>query len=149
MKIYIFSILFICFGFQVVYTQTVSGLEVPNYKELDFDVSIKGGSDLNKNKIKNRAEFRLLQGGISVSDNNSSNIFLAIEVTIVEQAFSISVGLNRVVKYSVKNKEYEKIGTTWHELMIGTYANDVSNVIDTLYKILDEFLLEYLKANQK
>jgi hypothetical protein len=53
------------------------------------------------------------------------------------------------VKYSVKNREYEKIGTTWHELMIGSYQNDISDIIDTLNEILDKFVLQYLKANQK
>jgi hypothetical protein len=150
MRIYIFSILFIYLGFQAVYSQTItSGLEVPNYQELNLDVNIKGESDLNKNRIKNRAELKLLQAGIGVRDKNAPNIFLAIEVTFVGQAFSINVGLNRVVKYSVKNKEYEKIGTTWRELMIGTYGDDVSNVFDTLDEILDKFLLQYFKANQK
>jgi len=136
------------------HTQSASGLETANYKYVTVlveDVSADARSiGLTRDLIQTRVELRLRSAGLTPSKDITKNrVFLYVQVNVQRDTFSTSVEYQRLVESPTGNRRYRYFATTWESASIGTHARSRVYIMNTLDQLLDEFLNEYLKANQK
>ena len=103
---------------------------------------------LTKERIQTAAESRLRAARLyhPSSPSLESPSYLYVNVHVVGQAFSISVGYRRWLH----NEEFDLggIASTWHTGATGTHGGDAGYILQTLSEHLDLFIVEYLRANE-
>lgn len=134
----------------------MTGLESSNYKKLEILVeglpSDARKIGLTRKQIETKCELRLRQAGIIPTDITDpyKGVALCVSISVVNQAFSIRLSLNRLVYFEVMEKFYSKnLVPTWESEILGTHGGKSRLIIDSLDGLLDKFLNEYLKVNQK
>ncbi len=115
-------------------TWSDSGLETANYKYVTVVVeglSVDASSiGLTKERIQN-------------------NTYLYVNIDVIRNAYNISVEYKRLVDFITGNLRYQKMATTQDFGNVGMHGNDAAFIVNRLDSILDTFLNEYLKVNQK
>jgi hypothetical protein len=156
-RIFICALLVQCIGISTAFGQPVlaSGLEVENYRELEYLIeNLSDGAKklrLTENRLQNKVELRLRQAGIKPSDGSqsfSANPYLYVQANIGGRGFNVSVQFKRWMSYQVGGRTFKKFAATWDTGVTGT-TNDADYVVGALDDALDIFLNAYLKANQK
>ncbi|OGB66083.1 MAG: hypothetical protein A2Y94_09345 [Caldithrix sp. RBG_13_44_9] len=87
--------------------------------------------------------------GIIPDENNKSSEYLYVNINVVKSAFNILFVFNRLVYLESGGKIYHTPGFTWYTGRSGTHAGDYNYIMQSLEEMLEEFLNEYLKVNQK
>jgi hypothetical protein len=130
------------------------------YKELPLTIEgIRSNSaNLTKEAVQNRAELRMRSAGLKPLDGLVGGLlnkrYLYININLVGDAFSIRVEFNREVLWVSEIKDgrvqfRNGIAATWDTATLGTHGRASGFILDALDRLLDEFLNEYLKQNQK
>jgi hypothetical protein len=101
-------------------------------------------------QLKNDVEIKLRQAKLKVSDKVVPYVY--VKVNALESngfvAFSISLSLNQSLLLE-RDKSVSKIAPTWGKSVTGaTGKNYISSVREYIKDITDEFILDYLKANE-
>jgi len=135
-------------------TWSDSGLETANYKYVAVAVenlgTHAGRIGLTKDRIQTRMELRLRSAGLTPGNDYSKNgAYLYVNINVAGDAYSIAVNYQRLVGFITGNRRYRHTAITWHSGYAGTHADNVAFIINSLDGLLDEFLNEYLKVNQK
>ena len=135
------------------------GLEVSDYKkvilltELDeiYDENIGTGNiGLTEAMIKKESESRLEQAGLELLSGFNRPEYLSINVSIRFRSFYILVQFNRPVLYQVGGTQYTKYGAkTWQKGTLGQHGYIKEYILETLNKLLGDFIDDYLKANSE
>jgi hypothetical protein len=95
-------------------------------------------------------ELRLRSAGLTPGNDIAKNkSYLHVNVTILGSAFGISVEYQRPVDFTTGNRQYRHVTAMWESSTPGIHGGDAAYIINQLDPLLDEFLNEYLKANQK
>ena len=108
--------------------------------------------DLTEKAITNSVESRLRSARIFA--DGASDSFLAVNVQIVGDAYNVSVGLGKSLedhRFSKHLSPLPLVGPayTWHMASTGTHAGQGGFILSQLSQIVEEFLVEYFKVNQK
>ena len=108
--------------------------------------------DLTEKAITNSVESRLRSARIFTDE--ASDSFLAVNVQIVGEAYNVSVGLAKSLedhRFSKHLSPLPLVGPayTWHMASTGTHAGQGGFILSQLSQIVEEFLVEYFKVNQK
>ena len=131
-----------------------SGLEIEDHKRMI--VFIDGFNDdnqkagLSKELVRAKVELQLRKN--EINSNPISNLedgYLYINVNIVGSAYNVDVEFKRKVAYYSKGRTYNAIASVWETGGTGTYGQDSSIILKNLSNLLDMFINDYLKANQK
>ena len=77
--------------------------------------------------------------------DKESPVFLAVSVSIVGQAFHISIHLNKTVLDSVSNLSFPS--STWTIGSTGTHGGNKKYIMSNLSQGVDTFIDEYMRVN--
>jgi hypothetical protein len=129
-----------------------SGLEVFDYKKVFLKVGLQAeGNDrlgLTEEGIRTKCESRLGQAGLELVQGRA--VWLTVVVQVVSDAFSVSLSFSRGVLFDgPPNRAYFAAAITWERGSLGMHGNKQEFVMKTLDGQLDEFLKEYLEANER
>lgn len=111
---------------------------------------------LTADRIRNFAELRLRGEGIKI-DLNAPTHF-TVHVRVSGAAFSVSLSIEEFVFLFRESSEFLKSSAfsltifkaiTWHSGSFGTHGNNTEPILSSLGGIINEFLNDYYKANQK
>ena len=72
---------------------------------------------------------------------------LGVSVNIVGRAFHIEIEFAKYVHDSISQSD--GFATTWTKNVTGTSGQDGGYILSTVAMIMDEFLVEYFRANEK
>jgi len=133
------------------YSSTESGIQsLIGSFPIDVSISVEEVGDLKKSQIMNDVELKLLQSNIKITDN--SDYLLGIFVYSTKQPqidailYSVHIEFDQLVKLLDSRRVINT--TTWSKSYYGiTPLSKSYNVRDAVKDLLDEFLLDYLKAN--
>ena len=103
--------------------------------------------NLTKEAIKNSVESRLRSGRI-FNNNEVLPYSLDVGVNIVGYAFSIKLGFYKPVR-DWNFPELFGTAVSWETGYTGTHGGDANFILSSLSKMIDEFLVEYFKMNEK
>ena len=108
--------------------------------------------DLTEKAITNSVESRLRSARIFTDE--ASDSFLYVYVHIVGQAFNVDVSFAKSFEDSRFGKHLYTLplvgsAYTWHLRSTGTHGGQESFILSQLSQMVDEFLVEYFKVNQK
>lgn len=131
-----------------------TGLETEEHKNMN--VVIEGLSyayqkaGLSKKMIRAKVELQLRKNGINPNPiPKYRDGLLYVNVNIAGVAYNVDVEFKRKVTYSSRNRSYEAIASVWETGGTGTYGQDSSIILKNLSNLIDMFINDYLKANQK
>ena len=140
------------FGVNLLSAQSISwsGLEVENYEEvyvllddLNPDALDIG---LTENRIRSRVNVRLRQVGLKPTTDRAEALY--INIIVVGGAFSIVISFNRAVFFYKGDDLYIKgPARVYTQGSTGTHGRDPDYIISALDGLLDQFLSDYLDAN--
>jgi len=111
---------------------------------------------LTTNRIRNFTELRLRGEGIKI-DLNAPTHF-TIHVRVAGPAFSVSLSIEEFAFLFRESAEFLKSSAfsltifkaiTWHSESFGTHGDNTEPILSSLGGIINEFLNDYYKANQK
>ncbi len=103
-------------------------------------------SRLTEETIIATAESRLRAARIY--DNKMiSTPYLHITVTVVGNAFSINVTLNKYL-FDDETSMLHGIAMTWTRGLTGTHTNDATFILSGLSRLMDLFIADYLRVNE-
>ena len=101
--------------------------------------------DLFEKSIQNATESRLRSARLY--SNKVLNSFLSIEVAVVGQAYTINIEFSKKVDDPFTGSR--GLASTWTRSSVGTHANNSEYILSSVSKHIDEFLVEYLRVNDK
>lgn len=152
MKSLLITGLIFFFGVTHLYGQAIfslTGLEIGNHKEVYVLVEDLSQSALDigltESKIKSRVNVRLRQVGLRPVDQRAG--YLYINISVVGAAFSTNLSFYRVVNFKVEGVEYLAQAIIYRQVTTGTHGRDSEYIISSLDRLLDQFLSDYLDAN--
>ena len=99
---------------------------------------------LSRTSIQTAAESRLRSARLF---DSSRSIYLYIQVNVTRYAFNAKVNFNKHLYDPISKQMFTTI--TWSEAITGTHSQDSGYILSHLYKLLDEFLVDYLRVNEK
>lgn len=76
-----------------------------------------------------------------------ANTILYANITVLGQAFSISLNYYRPVR--VLGSDLLGMAITWDKSGIGTHGRDADYILSGMRRYMDQFLTEYLRANEE
>ena len=108
--------------------------------------------DLTKKAITNSVESRLRSARIFA--DGTSNSFLSVSVQIVGDAYNVSIGFAKGFEDHLFSKHIYSSplfgpAYTWHMASTGTHGGQEDFILSSLSQIIDEFLVQYFRVNQK
>jgi hypothetical protein len=127
-----------------------SGLEVEDYKNIDVvierlseDAKKEG---LSRDIIRAKVELHLRRYGFNPKEGLDP--YLYVRITISGTAFSCEVAFKRALKYTTGGHKYKIVGSVWVKGITGVFDED-TYIYQALSDLLDIFINDYLKANEK
>jgi len=136
-----------------------SGLEVSDYKkvvllsEMDelYDENIGTGNiGFTEAMIRKECESRLREAGLELMSGFNRPEYLSINVSIRFRSFYVLIQFNRPSQYQVSGTQYMKYGAkTWQRWIFGQHGYTAEYIRETLGKLLEDFIDDYLKANSE
>ena len=100
---------------------------------------------LTKSLIVASAESRLRSAHIYTAKPNES--YLYINVNVSGTAFNITITFKKTLHDHVSS--FDGFGVTWNRIVTGTHGGNGMNVLPLIGMLMDEFLVEYLRVNEK
>lgn len=131
-----------------------SGLQKANHEYLAINIENlnkdANNIGLTKDRIRDRVESRLQSVGLKSVETDGETPFLDVNMTVISGAFSIDISYLTPASYEIRGgRRFYYFTDTWQDGFTGEHGRNASYVIDWLDEILDRFLSQYLKANQK
>jgi hypothetical protein len=118
-----------------------------NIENLSKDANNLG---LTKDRIRDRVESRLQSVGLKSVKTDGETPFLDVSMTVMSGAFSIDISYLTPASYEIRGgRRFYYFTDAWQDGFAGEHGRNASYVIDWLDEILDRFLSQYLKANEK
>ena len=143
-------------------TWSEAGLEVDNYKAVRLRIKDLSGSAkefLTERHIRNHIELRLRSVGLTPDSGPDAYLYINVTVLPIETgtrtisvSYMVSLDFRRTFDFKAGGQTFRFVGPAWYAapfLGVSTKADVATAVLKTLDSQLDEFLNEYLKANQK
>ena len=119
--------------------------------ELTFGGITAARIGLLKKQIANQVKLRFILSGIKVTDHSPSKNYLLIHETQRKTVsgrvglYLLSIEAKRPMTFEANGKTYRKITVVWDRSVIVTY----DELTVQRNKLIDEFIIDYLKANPK
>ena len=122
-------------------------------------INVDGGEKigLTPSPIKNAVESRLRSARIHWSarhflqSEKNPFPFLQTSVLIVGPAYSVSLEFSKRLvdgTYAHSLGELEGYATTWSRSVTGTHGSSANFILTSVAKLMDEFLVDYLRVNE-
>jgi len=163
MKKIIFTALISIFVYSYSFSQVPlsdTGLEIIDHENVFVLVEAVGEDarriGLSSNRIESRVKIRLRQVGLRPVESYERRdaSYLYVNINIIGTAFSINLSFIRDVFFYEDSEVsvgteglYKSRATTWRDGGTGTHANNPEYIISSLDGYLDQFLSDYLDAN--
>lgn len=135
--------------------ESKEGLEVNESKTLYYALSLSNHSKMivTEQEISSQVELRLRQLNIrpvSYLKTPRHPPYLHMIVNIYDSGFNVHVNFRREVFFMIQDKIYRTDATTWSDGSSGRHdGNNPGFIMRIIIKYLDQFLTDYLKANEK
>ena len=100
---------------------------------------------LKKSRIQTAVEVRLRSARL-YSDSKFGS-FVRVSVHVVGSAFTID--LEHVKQTIDPITEVPFLSATWKEKITGTHSRDPEYIVQNLSKLVDQFLLDFLRVNEE
>lgn len=130
-------------------TISKNGLEVQNHEEINaVVVNLRQDAldiGLTRSRIESRVNVRLRQVGLRPSEDAMGSLYIHIHV--VDGAYHLALWFQRTVTFSVGDVNYLKTARVYNDGITGFHGRNSDNIMPRLDQLLDEFLSEYLDAN--
>lgn len=131
-----------------------TGLQKANHEYLAINIEnlSKDANNigLTKDRIRDHVESRLQSVGLKSVETDGEIPFLDVNMTVISGAFSIDISYLTPASYEIRGgRRFYYFTGAWQDGFTGEHGRNASYVIDWLDEILDRFLSQYLKANQK
>lgn len=94
--------------------------------------------------IQNLAESRLRAARLYTDTDSPQNLY--ININVVGRAFGIDLDFRKIVYDPASDSRY--YAASWSTGSTGTHGNDSGYILSNLSKHMDEFMVEYLRANE-
>jgi len=124
---------------------SVTGLE--GIAESGLKIVVEGYSypdnTFNKEAVENQVKLRLVQAGIKLGAGLDA--YLNIYAQPYNSYINLNIQVRRKVTFEANGKTYRKVVTVWETG--GAVGKD--KLRDEINRLMDKFLLDYLKANPK
>ena len=154
---YIFSLILISSALLAqnsrVYSE--SGLEVDDLNYIDILVEYltedAKSLDLNRDDLDGLVRMALRSNGIKpiISDDGSLKPYLLyININVLGNAFHIELAFKRTVLFNLIDGTYATHGIAYRIGITGTHGNKKVFITDGLRDLIDEFCIDYYKANK-
>lgn len=131
-----------------------SGLEVgknsPVYVLVEKLTEKEKGIGLTDELIRNKVELRLRQNNIKVgteAEGFEAGMYLYIYVGVTGGAYSVNVGLHRLVNYSVGFVNYKIFAEAYNRSGQGIHDGNFRLIIDSILHGVDIFSGDFLRVN--
>lgn len=134
-----------------MYGQFISstGLETENHEEVRVVIEDLNQSaleiGLTESRIRSRVNVRLRQ--VNLRPVDEKNDFLYVAIHVVGNGVSTSVYFYRTVYFFSGDDFYSTLGSVYVQSITGTHGADADFIISGLDQLLDQFLSDYLDAN--
>jgi hypothetical protein len=134
---------------------SMNGLEVsePQKLALYFEITKDAKAYGMESIIKNECEKYLKQSELEIVDEQYRSeklyIYFDLRKTILDslpKTVVVTAEFYRSVYYEIENKIYDFVAVTWRESEIG-YADNLNQILERLYTVLDSFIIQYFEAN--
>jgi hypothetical protein len=134
--------------------QSVSGLETDNYKYVAVHVVVELAGDASKiglteDSVRTHVESRLRSAGLTPGDARLYGTWLYVNVRTGGTVYLVDVAYDRQVTFEARGQRLGTVGVVWHRNVVGTTGGSHAYIIRGLDQLLDAFLNDYLRANQK
>lgn len=128
-----------------------TGLETEDYQNLGYAIYIYAGdsADLDEASLAKEIEQKISQNSLTVADANSRQGYLSVELTLIEEAFNLSLKFKRLASYTFQKTRYESEMIAWELSGTGIYDGDAKYILKNLQTLLDKFITQYSQANQE
>ena len=131
-------------------------LWVTDYKNLSVGVGIaQNEMGLTEETVRTRTELRLRESGIKpaarITDRAQGHgLYVFVNFVKSRPIYEITIKFTRVVQIVLPDKKIEpRLVTTWDTGYLGYVpTSDRAPILSALDELLDDFLNDYLKANQ-
>ena len=101
---------------------------------------------LNQKSIKNVVESRIRSARL-YSTNAPSNTLLYVNINVAGRAFNAELSFNKPVYDPFTGTR--GIATTWTTATTGTHGNSSGFILSSLSRLMDEFLVAFLRVNDE
>ena len=103
---------------------------------------------LTRDRLQVTAESRLRAARLYTEDSvKSEGTFLYVNAAVLGRAWRFDVNYFKTVSDPVSGET--SIAPTWRAGSLGTHSGDPGYIIQALSEKVDEFLVEYLRVNEK
>ena len=130
-----------------------TGLEVDDHKTLFYVLSLSNHSKMpiTEQEVSSQIELRLRALNIRPASflKRHGKPYLHVIVTLYDRGFNVVLSFRREVSFRVGEKVYRTTADTWSDGTGGTHINDPDFIVRAIIKYLDQFLADYMKANEK
>ena len=153
---FLLAIITIILSSQLLADERGTGLETSYYKKLHVTVKQiqPNSAAITAKKVQSFVELKLRQSGIFPAKDSFPYLYVTIKV--IKNSFSINLEFVQKTYYHVREgeklKTYYSAGTTWRRGIVGLSDNPYPSqklVMSSLERLVNEFLIEYLRVNQK
>ena len=103
---------------------------------------------LTKEMVKNEAESKLRQAGLSVPTFSYEDPYLFLRLSVVGEAFSLEASLRDYVVLK-RDRKIACAAAIWMKNLTGVHHGDGSVFLEALREVLDSFLNDLRVANPK
>ena len=100
---------------------------------------------LTEKAITNAVESRLRSA--KLFSKEISGYYLYININVARAGFNIFVGFNKLLYDTYTGTNFP--ATTWDAGFAGTHGSDSGYIMSNISQLIDEFLVEYLRVNEK
>ncbi|MHA2279000.1 MAG: hypothetical protein ACXAC2_24740 [Candidatus Kariarchaeaceae archaeon] len=135
--------------------QSLNGLEVSDPKKLALYIEFTQDAKAYgiESIIKSECEKYLEKSELEIVDENYRSerlyIYFDLKKTILDtlpKTVVVTAEFYRPVYYEIENKIFDFVAVTWRESEIG-YSNNLNQILEKLYTVLDSFIIQYFEAN--
>ena len=136
--------------------QSREGLEVADYKTvpvlIEFPNQQAQNMGLTRDRISARVNLELRKHGlkgIDAEENKARDHYLYVVVHVAGAGFAIDLAFCRRITFVSSGTLYSANGKTWSRLTAGPAERGTDYILGTLPPVLELFVSDYLKANDK
>ena len=117
-------------------------------QKIDIDVNLSkrkaSNLDLTEKAIRNTVESRLRSARLYGAGGQP---YIGVYVTAVRNAFSASLEFSKYLNDGSSKISWWAV--TWEQAYTGTHSNDSGYILSSISEMMESFLVEYLRVNEK
>lgn len=133
-------------------TSSLTGLETANHKEIQIVIEDLRQYALDvgitEDAIRSKINLRLRQFGLrpSITESTDSG-YLYINLNKLVQSYNLELSYIRNVIFEVENVQYITFGARVYTISNAGFPGTYNQIMDVLDRLLDQFISDYLDAN--